>query len=373
MNNKKGFTLVELLAVIAILAILVVLAIPNIISLVEKTRKNLAETSAKSLVSTAKNYYIKQEMHGNTINEIDLTDPDFEYTEERVTKGKLTINKDGSSYGKIYIRGYCVKVKSSGDVTSEKVDENDCSLTPEVITFTLNNKKFVVEEGTTLETFLKGLDDQQVIKDTITQYYFEDCDGAIIIADNNTNKIMDLKNRKISSDDTFTTLYVTVTKNFSWENIASDNYIPLVYQYSYVDTSGNNSINSAIMAVLCSENDTFEDVADTVYPVQILYLLGVNYVYTDVNKISSYTGREIINDYIIGYKAGLKYHKTNTDASSDFHVFEGFIDEKGNTIKLTDKVATKSSGLIKGAYAISSKDIAYEDDKKQILENLSKK
>ena len=110
---KKGFTLVELLAVIAILAILVVLAIPNIISLVEKTRKNLAETSAKSLVSTAKNYYIKQEMHGNTINEIDLTDPDFEYTEERVTKGKLTINKDGSSYGKIYIRGYCVKVKSS--------------------------------------------------------------------------------------------------------------------------------------------------------------------------------------------------------------------------------------------------------------------
>ena len=168
-------------------------------------------------------------------------------------------------------------------------------------------------------------------------------------------------------------LYVTVTKNFSWENIASDNYIPLVYQYSYGDTSGNNSINSAIMALLCSKNDTFEDVADAVYPVQILYFLCVNYVYTDVNKISSYTAREIINDYIIGYKAGLKYRKTNTDASSDLHVFEGFIDEKGNTIKLTDKVATKSSGLIKGAYAISSKDIAYEDDKKQILENLSKK
>ena len=96
-------------------------------------------------------------------------------------------------------------------------------------------------------------------------------------------------------------LYVTVTKNFSWENIASDNYIPLVYQYSYGDTSGNNSINSAIMALLCSKNDTFEDVADAVYPVQILYFLCVNYVYTDVNKISSYTAREIINDYMIDY------------------------------------------------------------------------
>ena len=31
MSNKKGFTLVELLAVIAILAILVVIALPNVI------------------------------------------------------------------------------------------------------------------------------------------------------------------------------------------------------------------------------------------------------------------------------------------------------------------------------------------------------
>ena len=177
MKNKKGFTLVELLAVIAILAILVVLAIPNVISMVEKSRKSLAETSAKSLVSTAKNYYIKSEMNGKKVEEIDLTDPDFEYTGERVTKGKLTMNKDGSSYGKIYIRGYCVSIKSNGDVSSEKVDTEKCNLSPEMITFTLNGNSFKVEEGTTLENFLKNLDENQgltVIKDSITQYYFED-------------------------------------------------------------------------------------------------------------------------------------------------------------------------------------------------------
>ena len=44
----------------------------------------------------------------------------------------------------MYIRGYCVNVKSNGDVTSEKINEEDCSITPEAITFTLNGKSFEV-------------------------------------------------------------------------------------------------------------------------------------------------------------------------------------------------------------------------------------
>ena len=39
MNNKKGFTLVELLAVIAILDILVIIALPNIIKMYTKEQK----------------------------------------------------------------------------------------------------------------------------------------------------------------------------------------------------------------------------------------------------------------------------------------------------------------------------------------------
>ena len=38
--NKKGFTLVELLAVIAILAILVIIALPNVLELYRTARKN---------------------------------------------------------------------------------------------------------------------------------------------------------------------------------------------------------------------------------------------------------------------------------------------------------------------------------------------
>lgn len=50
MKNKKGFTLVELLAVIAILAILVIIALPNII-------KTYNDAKEASFVNEAKNIY----------------------------------------------------------------------------------------------------------------------------------------------------------------------------------------------------------------------------------------------------------------------------------------------------------------------------
>ena len=44
----------------------------------------------------------------------------------------------------------------------------------------------------------------------------------------------------------------------------------------------------------------------------------------------------------------------------------------GNKIKLSDKVITKSSGLITGKYHIISKDTSFEDAKKEVINNLSK-
>ncbi len=45
--NKKGFTLVELLAVIAILAILVIIALPNVLSMYNEARKNAFVTEVR--------------------------------------------------------------------------------------------------------------------------------------------------------------------------------------------------------------------------------------------------------------------------------------------------------------------------------------
>lgn len=56
--NKKGFTLVELLAVIAILAILVILALPNILNLFNDAKKSAFKTEVQTLYNTAQQQYI---------------------------------------------------------------------------------------------------------------------------------------------------------------------------------------------------------------------------------------------------------------------------------------------------------------------------
>ena len=53
MKDKKGFTLVELLAVIAILAILVIIALPSVISMYNNAKKQVFLTEAQTVASTA--------------------------------------------------------------------------------------------------------------------------------------------------------------------------------------------------------------------------------------------------------------------------------------------------------------------------------
>ena len=47
--NKKGFTLIELLAVIVILAIIMVIAVPQILNVIENSRKSAFNSNAKMI------------------------------------------------------------------------------------------------------------------------------------------------------------------------------------------------------------------------------------------------------------------------------------------------------------------------------------
>ena len=56
--KKKGFTLVELLAVIAILAILIILALPNILDIFNNSQKNSFKIEVQTIYRTAQQEFL---------------------------------------------------------------------------------------------------------------------------------------------------------------------------------------------------------------------------------------------------------------------------------------------------------------------------
>lgn len=64
--NKKGFTLVELLAVIAILAILMLLVMPSVLGMFTSGRKDAFKTEAQSLWKSAESAYVNDAIAGKT-------------------------------------------------------------------------------------------------------------------------------------------------------------------------------------------------------------------------------------------------------------------------------------------------------------------
>ena len=68
MRNKKGFTLVELLAVISILAILVIVSMPAVMSLFRNARKDSFLNEVRTLLSGAESAFLSEALKNKKIN-----------------------------------------------------------------------------------------------------------------------------------------------------------------------------------------------------------------------------------------------------------------------------------------------------------------
>ena len=73
--RKKGFTLVELLAVIAILAVLIILALPNILKIFNKSREDTFVDQVYNLVKAAENTYMSNPLNDRNLCFDNKTNP----------------------------------------------------------------------------------------------------------------------------------------------------------------------------------------------------------------------------------------------------------------------------------------------------------
>ncbi len=74
MRNRKGFTLVELLAVIAILAILVIIALPNVIRMFNEAKKSAFVIEAQTVYKETTKKFISELSKGNKLSTISSDD-----------------------------------------------------------------------------------------------------------------------------------------------------------------------------------------------------------------------------------------------------------------------------------------------------------
>lgn len=80
MNNKKGFTLVEVLAVIIIIGIIMIIAIPAVYSYIDKTNRGSYASEAQAYVETVASEYTMKE-YGDLLEDDELMIVPVQYIE----------------------------------------------------------------------------------------------------------------------------------------------------------------------------------------------------------------------------------------------------------------------------------------------------
>ena len=154
MKNKKGFTLVELLAVIIVLAVVAVISIPVIGNLIDKAKKDMLRDSAINLVDSGKTYYANALMDndeglesskkftiGENINELD-------FKGRLPSSGYLEISTKGDISLAVVSGEYCAK-KEFYDTEIIITDNlNECNVSGIDKAETVNDSCFVFNAKT---------------------------------------------------------------------------------------------------------------------------------------------------------------------------------------------------------------------------------
>jgi len=114
LKNKKGLTLVELLAVIVILGIVAAIAIPSIGKVIENSKKNADRASYDMIVDAATRYSMEQMANGQTGA---VTRADNNIKTVLIDTGYLVLKSKNAQSNSLVFDSFSVSVTAGGAIT----------------------------------------------------------------------------------------------------------------------------------------------------------------------------------------------------------------------------------------------------------------
>ena len=176
MKKKRGFTLVELLAVIVILAVILIIAMPKISDVIKNSKESSLETTAKLIASQAEKKYTENQVLDNssTIKCSDvakISNADYEscnITFDDKGNAKVTIVGKGKFEG----MAVCNANKNSATVSS------DCSTDAKYFSYEVFDDGLVETLSLTVE------DENKCIRYLQSKFEFTEGDATTLCNDN---------------------------------------------------------------------------------------------------------------------------------------------------------------------------------------------
>ncbi len=250
--NKKGFTLVELLAVIAILAILVIIALPAVLRMFTQARIDTFENEVKTIYRTAQQNYLLDNMSNpggkiaytnseETIEEVD-TVKELNITGNSSLKYYILMSNEGKVLTIRVTNGTYSYSKSGEDIKIEDIDlqnNNEVELESD-ITDTLVQSEEPYPDPTDVLCFTYTISNNKV---SITDYD-DSCTKDVVIPQTIEDKPVTAINNSAFQDNQLTSVKIPSSVTTIGSFAFSDNQLTSVKIPNGVIIIGNSTFSN---------------------------------------------------------------------------------------------------------------------------------